>query len=116
MKNARAQLRRFRLDPVAIKARYNAILLVLLLHEKVSGSVKEEIKRHTLSAPGRYYVDCETCLHHECCIEIAPNNFQMGDYLSAYVFKQPGTPEEEAQCREALETCPTAAIHDDGEA
>jgi len=37
------------------------------------------------------------------------------DDLIAYVFKQPDTPEEEAQCREALKVCPTAAIHDDGE-
>jgi len=37
------------------------------------------------------------------------------DYLTAYVYKQPATPEEEAQCRQALEDCPTAAIHDDGE-
>jgi ferredoxin len=40
----------------------------------------------------------------------------MGDYLTAYVFKQPDTSDEEAQCREALETCPTAAIRDDGDA
>jgi ferredoxin len=32
------------------------------------------------------------------------------------VFKQPATAQEEAQCRQALEECPTAAIHDDGEA
>jgi len=37
------------------------------------------------------------------------------DDLIAYVFKQLGTPEEEAQCRQALEECPTAAIHDNGE-
>ena len=27
----------------------------------------------------------------------------------------PATSDEEALCREALETCPTAAIHDDGD-
>ena len=77
--------------------------------------MKEEINRDPLSVPGRYYVDCYTCVHNNCCVEVAPNNFRMGDHLSAYVFKQPGTPDEEAQCREALEMCPTAAIHDDGE-
>ena len=72
------------------------------------------MNKHPLNAPGRYYVDCETCIVHECCIEIAPNNFRLGEDYCAYVFKQPGTPDEEAKCREALETCPTAAIRDDG--
>ena len=74
----------------------------------------KEIIRHPLNAPGKYYVDCATCVHHHCCVETAPNNFRMDDLIS-YVFKQPGTPEEEAQCRQALEECPTAAIHDNGE-
>jgi ferredoxin len=30
------------------------------------------------------------------------------------VFKQPETPEEEAQCREAMQNCPVEAIGDDG--
>ena len=30
------------------------------------------------------------------------------------VYKQPETPDEEAQCREALEQCPVEAIGDDG--
>ena len=69
---------------------------------------------YPLNAPGRYYVDCDTCVHHDCCVETAPNNFRMHG-LVAYVFKQPDTSEEEVQCRQALEECPTAAIHDDGE-
>lgn len=76
--------------------------------------VKEEISRHPLNAPGRYYVDCNTCLDHQCCIDAAPSNFTMDEHYTAYVFKQPGTPQEEAQCRQALEECPIAAIHDDG--
>lgn len=75
--------------------------------------MKEEISKHPLNAPGKYYVDCNTCLDHECCVETAPNNFRLED-LTAYVFKQPGTSEEEAQCRQALEECPMEAIHDDG--
>jgi ferredoxin len=97
-----------------IKARYNGILFIVTWVRRLRRIVKEEIKRHALNAPGRYYVNCEACIVHECCIEIAPNNFRLGEDLSAYVFKQPGTVDEEAQCREALETCPTAAIHDDG--
>jgi ferredoxin len=75
----------------------------------------EEIKKHPLNAPGKYYVDCYTCLVHQCCVEAAPNNIKLDQYTVAYVFKQPVTPEEEAQCRQALEECPTAAIYDDGE-
>ena len=77
--------------------------------------MNEEISKPPLNAPGRYYVDCYSCVHHECCVDAAPNNFRMGEYGTAYVFKQPATPEEEAQCRQALEECPTAAIYDDGE-
>ena len=76
--------------------------------------MKEEISRHPLSTPGRYYVDSDACLCHQCCVDTAPNNFRMDD-LIAYIVKQPGTSEEETQCREALEMCPMAAIHDDGE-
>lgn len=77
--------------------------------------MKEEINRHALNAPGRYYVDCDVCVHHECCVETAPNNFRMHDeVLTAYVFKQPDTAAEEALCQQGLEECPTAAIHDDG--
>jgi ferredoxin len=80
--------------------------------------MKEEIRKHPLNVTGRYYVDCDTCLDHELCVETAPNNFRM-DYemlTAAYVFKQPDNPEEEAQCRQALEECPVTAILDDGEA
>lgn len=77
--------------------------------------MKERLAETHMNATGRYYVDCDTCAHHECCVETAPNNFRMGEHLSAYVFKQPGTPDEEAQCRQALEECPTAAILYDGE-
>lgn len=70
--------------------------------------------RHPLNAPGKYYVDCNTCLDHECCIATAPNNFRMDENYTAYVFKQPGNLEEDAQCQQALEECPVAAIRDDG--
>ena len=80
--------------------------------------MKEEIRKHPLNVPGRYYVDCDTCLDHELCAETAPNNIRIDDEMlvAAYVFKQPGNPEEEAQCRQALEDCPVYAIRDDGEA
>jgi ferredoxin len=64
---------------------------------------------------GKFYVDC-TCLDHELCRELAPNNFARDQRRGMfYVCKQPETPEELAQCREAMAACPMAAIGDDGE-
>ena len=76
--------------------------------------MNEEIKKHPLNVDGRYYVDCETCLDHDLCIEAAPNNFKKDDNNVAYVFKQPDSPSEEAQCQQAMDDCPVAAIRDDG--
>ena len=76
--------------------------------------MSEQIKKHPSSAEGKYYVEYGYCLYHELCVEIAPNNFKLAGYDCAYVFKQPDSPEEEAQCREALDACPVQAIRDDG--
>ena len=63
---------------------------------------------------GKFYVDVN-CIDCDVCRETAPNNFtQQTDKGYSYVFKQPSTPEEESQCREALESCPVEAIGDDG--
>jgi ferredoxin len=72
------------------------------------------VKKHPLSVLGKYYVDLDTCLDHKCCVEIAPNNFKMDEEIwTAYVFKQPETSEEEAECREAMACCPVRAILSD---
>lgn len=76
--------------------------------------MSEEFKKHPLNVIGKYYVADEYCLDHEICVQIAPNNFKMAEGHCAYVFKQPETVEEEADCREALEACPVEAIRDDG--
>jgi ferredoxin len=63
---------------------------------------------------GKYYVDNQ-CIDCDLCRETAPNNFTRSDDGGySYVFKQPETPEEEAQCKEAKEGCPVEAIGDDG--
>ena len=74
-----------------------------------------KITKHPLNVPGRYYVLHDVCLDHECCVDDAPHNFRMDENWSAYVFKQPATPEEEEKCRRALADCPVEAIKDDGE-
>ena len=67
-----------------------------------------------LNVPGPFYVD-ETCIDCDLCRETAPDNFTRNDDGGySYVFKQPTTPEEEAQCKEAKEGCPVEAIGDDG--
>lgn len=66
-------------------------------------------------APGKYYVD-ESCIDCDVCRETAPNNFAANeDEGYSFVKKQPEGDEEEAQCEEAMESCPVESIGDDGE-
>ncbi len=67
------------------------------------------------SIPGRYYVDAQ-CIDCDVCRVTAPQNFQRSeDRGYSYVFRQPEGPEEEAQCQEAMDSCPVEAIGNDGE-
>jgi len=67
------------------------------------------------NVPGKWYVD-SNCIDCDVCRETAPNNFEANeDDGFSFVCKQPENEEEEAQCREALESCPVEAIGDDGE-
>lgn len=66
------------------------------------------------NVPGKYYVD-SNCAFCETCIELAPENFEAKDEEYAYVKKQPEDETEEEQCQEAMESCPSDAIGDDGE-
>jgi ferredoxin len=88
----------------------------LSLHQHKNFNMSEEVKKHLLNVKGKYYVDCETCLDHEICVDEAPNNFKMDlENYCAYVFKQPETAEEEVQCHQAFLACPVEAIHNDGD-
>ena len=75
------------------------------------------IKLHPLNAKGRYYIDQNICLICEECFHAAPKNFSYDNNseYGSYVARQPETPDEEAQCREAMGRCPLEAIYDDGE-
>jgi ferredoxin len=67
------------------------------------------------NVPGKYYVD-NTCIDCDLCRQLAPESFKRldeGGY--SYVFHQPTTPEEIAQAEEALTSCPTETIGNDGE-
>lgn len=75
-----------------------------------------ELKIHPLSAKGKYYVEQNTCLDHGLCVEEAPDNFRMDDgEFCAYIYKQPSSEKEKAQCQAAMNICPVEAVRDDGE-
>ena len=70
--------------------------------------------RHKENVPGKYYVD-DACIDCDLCRETAPNNFQRSEEGGfTYVSKQPANPDEEKQCKEAMEGCPVEAIGNDG--
>jgi ferredoxin len=67
------------------------------------------------NAPGKYYVDSQ-CIDCDVCRVTAPGNFQRNeDRGYSYVSRQPESPEEDAQCQEAMDSCPVEAIGNDGE-
>jgi ferredoxin len=67
------------------------------------------------NAPGKFYVDSQ-CIDCDVCRVTAPANFQRhAENPYSYVFHQPSSPEEQAQCEEAMDSCPVEAIGSDGE-
>jgi len=66
------------------------------------------------TVPGKYYVDSQ-CIDCDVCRVTAPENFQRNeDKGYSFVFRQPESPEENAQCQEAMDSCPVEAIGNDG--
>lgn len=77
--------------------------------------MSDPTRKHEANVPGRFYVD-EECIDCDLCREVAPENFQRNeDGGYSYVYKQPESEDEAAQCREALEACPVEAIGEDGD-
>lgn len=75
----------------------------------------EKKDRYPENAAGKYYVDAQ-CIDCDVCRVTAPDNFKREeDKGFSFVFHQPETPEQEAQCKEAKDSCPVEAIGDDGE-
>jgi ferredoxin len=63
---------------------------------------------------GEYYVD-DQCIDCDLCRETAPSNFtRQEDEGYSYVYKQPETDEEKAECEEAMDGCPVEAIGNNG--
>ena len=62
------------------------------------------------NVPGKFYVDTQ-CIDCDVCRVTAPGNFQRHEVNPySYVFRQPAGREEEAQCEEAMDSCPVEAI------
>ncbi len=65
--------------------------------------------------PGKFYVD-DACIACDACVTSAPDNFEMDeDDGYAFVSRQPESPEEEEQCKEAMDGCPVESIGNDGD-
>jgi ferredoxin len=70
--------------------------------------------RYTDNLPGKFFVD-DQCIDCDLCRETAPLNFTRNEEGGhSFVNKQPVSPEEEQQCREAMEGCPVEAIGNNG--
>jgi ferredoxin len=65
--------------------------------------------------PGVYYVDSQ-CIDCDVCRVTAPGELPAAARKRAtpFVFRQPESPEENAQCQEAMDSCPVEAIGNDG--
>ncbi|MFY8215242.1 MAG: ferredoxin [Chthoniobacterales bacterium] len=71
--------------------------------------------KYSDNTAGKFYVD-DQCIDCDLCRETAPANFtRQEDGGYSFVYKQPESPEEEALCKEAMESCPVEAIGNDGE-
>jgi ferredoxin len=64
---------------------------------------------------GKYYVD-DQCIACGVCEGTAPENFKLNnDGTHAFVAKQPENDVEENQVKDAMNSCPSNSIGDDGE-
>jgi ferredoxin len=72
------------------------------------------IERLAKNAPGAFYVDA-SCIDCDQCRNIAPEFFSRHEELGlSIVHRQPTTPDEIALAQDALDTCPTNSIGNDG--
>lgn len=63
---------------------------------------------------GRFYVD-SSCIDCDQCRVIAPNYFSRNEETgTSYVSRQPESEDGIAECKEAIDSCATSSIGDDG--
>ena len=64
---------------------------------------------------GKFYVD-DTCIDCDLCRDTAPQTFKRDEETgNSYVHRQPETSEEIILAEEAMRSCPTETIGNDGE-
>ncbi len=74
----------------------------------------DKSSKYPENEPGKFYVDAQ-CISCDACCRTAADHFKMNfDSGHAFVSAQPGSPEEEALCKEAMDGCPVEAIGNDG--
>ena len=67
------------------------------------------------NVPGKFYVD-DTCIDCDLCREIAPQTFRRDEETgNSFVHRQPATAEELTLAEEAMRSCATETIGNDGE-
>ncbi len=82
------------------------------------GRMKDIEEKFPENTPGKFYVT-RVCIGCTLCTEIAPGSFRENTDLelavgNSYVYRQPETSEEKRLCREAMDSCPSSAIKEDG--
>jgi ferredoxin len=67
------------------------------------------------NVPGAFYVD-SSCIDCDMCRVNAPGTFRRNDHTGLSVaYRQPATPEEIQQAKDAMHECPTESIGEDGQ-
>ena len=66
--------------------------------------------RYEENAEGTWFVDAQ-CIDCDVCRVTAPDNFARQEEKGySFVRFQPAGPDQEAKCKEAMESCPVEAI------
>ncbi len=74
-------------------------------------------KLHPKQVPGKYWIDVNACVFCAASSREAPDLICLepdDENYTAYVYRQPETPKEDADMRRAMNVCPTEAIMDTG--
>ncbi len=70
--------------------------------------------KHPENVPGKYYIN-DDCIDCNLCAEISPEHFVSNPEGGYHiVVTQPSDPHAVELLNEAIESCPTSAIGDDG--
>lgn len=87
---------------------------VILLSRKANRTMANRNQKTAGNVAGPFYVD-DSCIDCDICRKEFPEYFSRNDDGGfSVVHRQPQTPAEWARAQEALESCPTESIGNDG--